>query len=189
MNGIQLTLQRLRIMDEQVSGKAREYLQLLNTKVPNLKKAEIARSAIAVEFALKFFHYSYDERGIIESSMVQVKDYREAYIKCKNILQIQFIHGNVLDILTVQSGQPSLKSIASRILRIYQEQITANLSEFQRKQAHDLSAPVYEAAAFKIACKINNVSLDRKQVLALCEIDGSYFDNIVEKLAVSYTFQ
>lgn len=187
MDAMKYIIQKLALSnDSNLLGKCREYMDNLNSKVPPgcLKKAECARCAIAVEFALKHLQINYDENALCGCSMIPRKEYNAAYIKCKNILQLQFTEKNILDALLMCSENSSnLKQLTNRILELYSTHISQNMDEFQRKHI-DLSSAVYIASAFKLACKMSSISIDRKAVLRLSKLDGSYFDKIFEAVLV-----
>jgi hypothetical protein len=187
MDAIANIIARLRISDDRLLGKSREYLQLLhiNLPPPNLKKSECARYAIAIEFACKSLQINYDRDSIVNCSMLSNNEYKGVFLKCKNICQLDFFEfQNVLDILVIHcGGHTHIKAVSLKVLALYQERYVDKLAQSQNV---DLRKSEYQAAAFKLACKIAKIPFDRKNLLALCGLNGSYFDRVYESIAVSF---
>lgn len=179
-------LNRLRVDDPRVKSQAMEYLRLLELKIPvgSLKKAECARAAIVTDFACRNLQVAYDKKKIIECGMLSVKDYNLAFTRCKNVLQLEFQKTSILDTLLIYTGyQDNIRRLAERILEVYREKATSKLINSDRNI--DFKSDVYEASAFKLACKIKHLPCNRKDVLSLSCLEAGYFDRIYSSLSVA----
>ena len=187
MDRIQHALEALQINDTKVLGKARELFQQMNAKIPLgiLKKGEIARPVIAVDFACRCLFIDARRSVLTGLSTLSSPEYDSAFIKCKNILQLDFSDGkNVLDSLTIHHNHPKLKEMALQVIEFYRLRNLSLMAETHQRGT-DLRSPVFQAAAFKVACKLLGATFDRKKALALCLVDGSQLDRAAELLMVS----
>jgi origin recognition complex subunit 6 len=160
-------------------GKSREILRLLNMKMPVgcLKKAETCRHVLAIEIACRLLNIDFNKDRLLSQALVQPKVYQEALVSCKNILNLKWESASVVDVLAVQFGL-QLKPLAFHVLDQYKTRYVDKLDKV-RQQYIDISAPVYQAAAFFVAARKKKVNIDKNRVAQIAEVDAAFFRTVI----------
>jgi hypothetical protein len=180
---IKFVLQNQDDFDE-IYGKSKEMLRMMKMKlsVGILKKCEICRPIIALEISLKLLNCQFNKTKLLQHTPCSTKDYQNAFVICKNVLNIQFNNAAMIEILSIRFGA-TLKPIAYKTLEVYK---TCYVNKLEKSVSSliDLNSAVYHAAAFYISSKVNKIKIDKKEVIQMAEVNGQFFksihDNIVK---------
>lgn len=164
-------------MDGQVTSKAKELERLMALKVPNLKKAENARPALAVEFACKHLFRSMPRSAFVQAAGVSQRDYTEAYQKCCNLMGLRFQNNNTIEVFRVKYGSNETADCALSLLEAFKQQDSL---KFKHHALPDYNSPLYHGAAFVAAAKRTKLnSIKRDTFFSALEIPNKAMFNRV----------
>lgn len=132
-----------------VHSKTREMIRLMGMRLPvgGLRKAEASRQTIAIELSCRVLSIPFNKAKLTQQAAVNAKDYQQALVTCKNVLNLQWTAASTIDILSVQFGV-SLKPSALKNLEDFKRIHVDRLDKIIQA-TFDLSSSVYHARRFR----------------------------------------
>ena len=142
------------IKNDEIIQKALEYERLMTMKVINLKKAENARTPIAIEFACKTLYVTVPRDTLVRFSGLRHNEYLQAVQKCKSLMGLKFENLNTIEVFGFKySGEDTAKE-AYAILEAYKQE-EAKINKYE--QLPDYDSALYQGAAFVVASRITKL--------------------------------
>eukprot|EP00603_Paraphysomonas_imperforata_P015891 CAMPEP_0114470514 /NCGR_PEP_ID=MMETSP0104-20121206/11308_1 /TAXON_ID=37642 ORGANISM="Paraphysomonas imperforata, Strain PA2" /NCGR_SAMPLE_ID=MMETSP0104 /ASSEMBLY_ACC=CAM_ASM_000202 /LENGTH=330 /DNA_ID=CAMNT_0001644275 /DNA_START=203 /DNA_END=1195 /DNA_ORIENTATION=- len=169
--------------EDEITSKALEYMRMMEIKVNNLKKAENARMALAIEFSCKSHHIPVPRTALMKlAGGVSQKDYIDAIQKCTNLMDLKFDNLCTIEVFGVKYSSVDTANMARELLVTYEQQ-QAQLNRYMQKR--DYGSALYQGAAFAVAAKANKLKVMPKRDIFFKTLDlstKSVFDKICAEL-------
>ncbi|KAK9765584.1 hypothetical protein K7432_005972 [Basidiobolus ranarum] len=164
-----------------VAEKAREFLELVNFKLPtaSLKQGGVCKPALCVQLACESLHEEFSQPALISLSGVPLNVYRNTLAIVKRSLSLD--NQVTIDELGVQFGCTQITPSVAQLMSAFREKWSSMLTAAQLTSV-DFEQPVYIATAFYKCCKSLGVRIDKASIITICGCPNNQFNGVLKVL-------
>ena len=182
MDSLVVAATALKIREDVVEA-ARDLMRLMHLKLQpgSLRRAECCRHVLALDLASLTASEPCKRESLLLHAGIPNKDYSQALMMCKNILNIK-TNESVVQSLSILCGCESIVEVVSDLLEKYEANYVSKLVSDRRKNIN-LESSVYQAAAFLLATKLRKVAIDKRRVVEAAGVQNSVFYQVYDSIA------
>ncbi|ORX99578.1 hypothetical protein K493DRAFT_335694 [Basidiobolus meristosporus CBS 931.73] len=164
-----------------IAEKAREFLELVNFKIPStsLKQGGVCKPALCVQLACESLHEDFSQPALVSLSGVPPNVYRNTMAIVKRSLSLNT--QVTVDELGVQFGCTQITPSVAQLMQSFRGKWTSMLTGAQLNSV-DFEHPVYLATAFYKCCKSLGVKIDKASVVTVCGCQNNQFNAVLKAL-------